>query len=162
MKQRYADLYTYMAGSKNPEYMKMFGSVMTQMMDDTIVSSPAKAEEWIDKLEAIRWNQYLTPKEADAILSRMDPKAPWTRDQWRQAMETFSLPLEEAPHYNRGALYVEMSKMYSDFGETIAEMLGKPLVPTDKDIIAACYKMALKTLKDKDGVYNIRRYFSLM
>ena len=162
LKQRYADLYTYMAGSKNPEYMKMFGSVMTQMMDDAIVASPAKAEEWIDRLEAIRWQQYLTPKEADAILARMDPKAPWTRDQWRQAMETFSLPLEEAPCYNRCALYVEMSKIYSDFGDTIAEMLGKPIAPTDKDIIAACYKMALKTLKDKDGVYSIRRYFSLM
>lgn len=40
-------------------------------------------------------------------------------------------------------------------------MLGKPLSPTDKDIISACYKMALKTLKDKDGVYSIRRYFGL-
>ena len=59
------------------------------------------------------------------------------------------------------AIWVEMSKMYSDFGDEIAALLGKPLVPTDPDIISACYKMALKTLKDKDGVYNIRKYFSL-
>jgi len=38
-------------------------------------------------------------------------------------------------------------------------MLGKPLSYTDKDIITACYKMALKNLKDKDGVYDIRKYF---
>jgi hypothetical protein len=76
-------------------------------------------------------------------------------------MADFGLPLEEQPCYNRCALFVEMSKMYSDFGDEIAAMLGKPLAPTDKDIIAACYKMALKTLKDKDGIYNIRRYFSV-
>ena len=62
---------------------------------------------------------------------------------------------------NKCALYVEMSKIYSDFGDNIAEMLGKPLAPTDKDIIAACYKMALKTLKDKDGIYDIRKYFNV-
>ncbi len=51
--------------------------------------------------------------------------------------------------------------IYSDFGDNIAEMLGKTLVPTDKDIIAACYKMTLKTLKDKDGIYDIRKYFNV-
>ena len=39
--------------------------------------------------------------------------------------------------------------------------LGKPLSASDKDIIAACYKMALKNLKDKDGIYDIRKYFSV-
>jgi len=52
-----------------------------------------------------------------------------------------------------------MNKMYSDFGDEIAGLLGRPLVANDKDIISACYKMALKTLRDKDGVYNIREYF---
>ena len=41
----------------------------------------------------------------------------------------------------------------------IAALLGKPLSPSDKDIISACYKMALKNLKDKDGIYDIRKYF---
>ena len=52
-----------------------------------------------------------------------------------------------------------MHKVYSDFGEEIASLLGKPLTATDKDIISACYKMALKNLKDKDGMYDIRKYF---
>jgi hypothetical protein len=89
----------------------------------------------------------------------MDPKAPWSRDTWKGAMESFGLPLEEMPSYNRCALWVEMNKIYSDFGEEIASLLGKPLSPSDKEIISACYKMALKNLKDKDGVYNIRKYF---
>lgn len=161
LRDRYLGLYDYMATSRDPKNMKAFGSVMTQMMDVMLQKMPAEAEEMIDKLESIKWHQYLTPKEADAILAKMDPKAPWTREQWKTAMADFGLPFEEQPCYNRCALFVEMSKMYSDFGDEIAALLGKPLSPTDKDIIAATYKMALKTLKDKDGIYNIRRYFSL-
>jgi len=161
LRDRYLGLYDYMAASRDPKNMKAFGSVMTQMMDVMLQKMPAEAEEMIDKLESIKWHQYLTPKEADAILAKMDPKAPWSRDVWQKAMADFGLPLEEHPCYNRDAAFVEMSKMYSDFGDEIAALLGKPLSPTDKDIIAATYKMALKTLKDKDGVYDIRRYFSL-
>ena len=162
LKDRYMGLYNYMAQSRDPKNMKAFGSVMTEMMDVMLQKMPSEAEDMIDKLEAIKWHQYLTPKEAEMIVAKMDPKGPWSRDMWKQTMESFGLPLEEPPYYNRCALWTEMNKMYSDFGDEIAGLLGKPLTPTDKDIIAACYKMALKTLKDKDGVYSIRRYFGLM
>lgn len=159
MKDRYTGLYDYMAQSQDPKNMKAFGCVMTEMMDWLMANKPEVAEEMIDKLEAIKWHQYLTPKEAEKILANMDPKAPWPRDQWKSVMEGFGLPLEEAPFYNRAALLVEMNKIYSDYGDEIAALLGKPLQPTDKDIISACYKMALKNLKDKDGIYDIRKYF---
>lgn len=161
LKDRYTGLYDYMANSRDPQNMKAFGCVMTKMMDWLIANKPDVAEEMIDKLEAIKWNQYMTRKEAENIIARMKPDAPWKYDAWKSAMESFDLPLEDAPYYNRCALWVEMNKMYSDFGEEIASLLGKPLSPTDKDIIAACYKMALKTLRDKDGVYDIRAYFGL-
>lgn len=159
LKDRYTGLYDYMASSKEPKNMKTFGCVMTSMMDYLIQNKTDVAEEMIDQLESIKWHQYLTPKEADRIVAGMDPKAPWQRDQWKAAMESFGLPLEDAPFYNKYALWVEMNKVYSDFGDEIAALLGIPLTPTDKDIISACYKMALKTLRDKDGVYNIRKYF---
>jgi len=159
LRDRYLGLYDYMATSRDPKNMKAFGSVMTQMMDVMLQKMPAEAEEMIDKLEAIKWRQYLTPKEAEKIVAGMDPKAPWSRDTWKGAMESFGLPLEEMPAYNRCALWVEMNKIYSDYGEEIASLLGKPLSPSDKDIISACYKMALKNLKDKDGIYDIRKYF---
>lgn len=161
LKEKYSELYNMMAQSQNPKNMKVFGNVMTEMMDVMIQKMPTEAEEMIDKLEAIKWRQYLTPREAETIVSKMDPKAPWSREAWKNTMESFGLPLEEQPAYNRCALWVEMNKIYSDFGENIAELIGKTLVPTDKDIIAACYKMALKNLKDKDGVYNIRKYFGV-
>jgi hypothetical protein len=161
LKDRYTGLYDYMANSRDPNNMKAFGCMMTAMMDYLIQTKPDVAEEMIDKLEAIKWRQYLTPKEAERIVSNMDPSGPWSRDTWKKTMESFGLPIEDAPHYNRCALWVEMNKMYSDFGDEIASLLGKPLSPTDKDIIAACYKMALKTLRDKDDVYDIRAYFGL-
>ncbi len=161
LKERYSGLYNEMAVSGEKKNMEVFGHVMTEMMDLLIQKMPGEAEEMIDKLESIRWRQYLTPKEAQKIVDGMDPKAPWPREQWKAAMESFGLPLEEQPCYNRCALWVETNKMYSDFGDNIADLLGKPLSPSDKDIISATYKMALKTLKDKDGVYDIRRYFGL-
>ncbi len=161
LKEKYSELYSMMAQSQNPKNMKVFGNVMTEMMDVMIQKMPTEAEEMIDKLEAIKWRQYLTPREAETIVSKMDPKGPWSREAWKSTMESFGLPLEEQPAYNRCALWVEMNKIYSDFGENIAELIGKTLSPTDKDIIAACYKMALKNLKDKDGVYNIRKYFGV-
>ncbi|MBP5425121.1 MAG: hypothetical protein J6Y33_03495 [Prevotella sp.] len=159
MKERYDALYDYMAQSRDPKNMKAFGCVMTEMMDWLVDNKPDVAEEMIDKLEAVRWHQYLTPKEAERIVAGMDPKAPWSRDAWKGAMESFGLPLEDAPYYNRCALWTEMNKIYSDFGEEIAALLGRPLSPSDGDIIGACYKMALKNLKDKDGMYDIRKYF---
>lgn len=155
-------LYNKMASSHEVAYMAVFGNVHKEMFAWMAANKPDVAEEMLMKLEAINWNQYLTPKEADAIIAKMDPKAPWSRDVWKQAMDSLGLSIEQQPCYNRCALYVEMNKMYSDFGDEIAALLGKPLVATDKDIITACYKMALKTLKDKDGIYNIRAYFGLM
>ena len=159
MKDRYTALYDYMAQSRDPKNMKAFGCVMTEMMDFLIQMKPDVAEEMIDKLESIKWQQYLTPKEAEKVISNMDPKAPWTREQWKNTMEAFGLPMEEWPHFNKCALWVEMNKIYSDFGEEIAALLEKTQSPADKDNIAACYKMAMKNLKDKDGIYNIRKYF---
>lgn len=161
MKEKWLVLYDEIIESGDEEKMAVLGSMVKRMMSWYIENESDIAQECLDMLEAVRWNNYLTQREAEKILSAMEPKAPWTRDQWKAAMTEFGLELSHEPYYNSCALWVEMNKMYSDFGETIAELLGKPLAPTDKDIIAACYKMALKTLQDKDGVYNIRSYFGL-
>lgn len=161
MKKEFYELYDMMAMSHDVKNMQTFGNVHKEMMEWLIQSNPSKAEEWIDKLESIRWKNYLCPKEAQKIVDGMVPKAPWSKDVWKNAMTQLGLPMEEEPYYNSCALWVEMNKMYSDFGEEIASLLKKPLNPTDNDIITACYKMALKTLKDRDEVYAIRKYFNV-
>ena len=159
MKQEFLELYDMMANQHDVKYMRVFGDVHKEMMDWFIANKPELAQEWLDKLEAIKWHQYLTPKEAEKIVAGMDPAGPWSRDTWKKAMESFGLPMEDAPYYNSCAIWVEMNKIYSDFGAEIAALIGKPLSPTDKDIISACYRLALKNLRDKDGVYEIRKYF---
>ena len=103
LKDRYSGLYNEMATSGNQRNMEVFGHVMTETMDYLIQNKPDVAEEMIDKLESIRWKQYLTPKEAQKIVDA---------------------------------------------------------IPADV-IVPAMHRMALDLLKDKDGVYDIRRYFGL-
>ena len=162
MKSRYDSLYDFMASSREQKNMEAFGHVMTEMMDYLIQTKPDVAEEMIDKLESIRWKQYLTQREAETIIENMVPKAPWKREVWLQAMAKLGLQTEEQPYYNRCALWAEMNKQYSDHGGSVAELLGTTLtaIPVET-IVPAMYHMAIDLLRDKDGVYDIRKYFSL-
>lgn len=155
MKEKYWSLYEYMANSKNPENMKTFGRVMSAMVEDMIQSNPSKAEEYIGRLESVKWNNYLTQNEADRIVSMMEPKAPWSREQWKQAMQQSGYPLEEWPCYNRCALWVTMNMIMSDSSETITEFID------DANLFEFVYKLAVSKLKDADGRFMIRQYFGV-
>lgn len=155
LKERYWGLYELMANSKKPENMKMFGRVMTQMMEDMIQTSPAKAEDYIDRLEAIKWRNYLTPKEAEAIIVKMEPKAPWSREQWSATMQQYGYELEEEPCYNRCALWVTMNMIMSDSSETIGRYVE------NANLFKIVHDLAVDKLTDKDGVFDIRKYFGV-
>ena len=163
MKEQYEMLYDYMAQSRDPKNMKAFGRVMTEMMNWLIANKPDVAEEMIGKLEAIKWHQYLTHKEAENIIARMNPSAPWKYDVWQAAMTKLGIPMEEQPYYNACALWAEMNKQYSDHAQSLADKVWKkPLntIPAD-DVVSAIHALAIDVLQDKDGVYNIRSYFGL-
>lgn len=155
MRDKYWSLYEYMANSKKPENMKAFGRVMTQMMEDMIYNSPTKAEEYINKLESIKWDNYLTATEAEKIVAAMEPKAPWSREQWRVAMEQHGYLLEEWPCYNRCALYVTMNMIMSDSSATIGKYVAS------EDLFKLVHDVAVDKLKDADGKFNIRAYFEV-
>lgn len=161
LKQKYHALYEYMATSNKTEYMMLFGTVMNEMMDWMIENKSEAATEWVEKLCSIKWHNYLTRKEAEHIVSEMQPKAPWNYNTWLSAMESFGLKTEEEPCYNSYALWVAMNMEYSDSGESIAELMNMPLaeIPAEK-IVKATHRFALDKLKDKDGVFCIRKYFS--
>lgn len=163
LKERFDELYSMMSASTEVENMRLFGSVMRKMMGDMIEVHPAEAEEYIDTLEAMKWNNYLTHKEAEKIVAGMKPKAPWSWQTWVQAMESFGIKTEEIPYYNPYALWVAMNMVYSDNAETLAEKVWeKPLaeIPTEK-LVSVMNALALDYLKDKDGVFNIRKYFDV-
>lgn len=155
LKARYTQLYDQMATSNDVKNMQVFGRVMTSIMDWLIESKPTEAEEFICQLESIRWRNYLTVKEADRIVDGMSPSAPWTREKWLAAMRQHELPVEHVPSYNSYALYTTMCMIMSDSGDTLPKY-----VESDK-LFHAVHDLAVDKLTDKDGVFDVRKYFSV-
>lgn len=155
MKAKYHALYEHMATSKDTDQMKVFGNVMTAMVDDMLNSSPSKAEEYINRLESIKWKNFLTPKEAEKIVDEMNPKAPWSREQWKSAMEQHGYVMEQQPCYNSCALWVVMNMLMSDSGTTLPKY-----VEADK-LFGAVHDLAVDKLKDADGKFMVRDYFGV-
>ena len=162
MKKEFNELYDMMASSSRTEYMRTFGCVMKDMMEWMIQNKPEMADEYIGKLESIRWKNYLTRKEAEKIVSSMSPRAPWSRDAWNQAMDSYGLTKEYEPYYNSCALWVTMNKVYTNSSETIARIMGMEVaeVPQDK-MVKAVYGLALDELCDTDSKVSIRHAYGL-
>ena len=155
MKKKFHELYQTMATSGNPSFMRIFGAVHQEMMEWMIQNKPELAQEWIEKLCSIHWKNYLTPKEADGIVGKMEPKAPWSREQWKQAMAQEGLDLEHAPHYNRCALWVTMNMIMSDSSGTLGKYVE------DVNLFRVVHDLAVDKLRDADGMFNIRSYFGV-
>lgn len=158
---KFDELYGMMASSTNVKYMHTFGDTMRCMMKDMAAKHPELAQEYIDKLCAIKWKNYLTKKEASEIVNGMNPSATWDMQTWLNAMNGLGLETEEKPYYNDYALYVAMNQVVSDRGSTIAKILGKEDVKEigTEHLVKYAHCLALDLLKDKDGVYDIREYF---
>jgi hypothetical protein len=155
LKEKYWNLYEYMANSKNPEYMKIFGGVMTSIVMDMIASSPSKAEEYIDRLEAVKWKNFLTAKEADTIVASMNPKAPWGREQWKAAMTNPGYEREKWPCYNEWALFATMNMIMSDSSNTLTKYVD------NEHLFKFVHDLAVDKLTDQDKKFNVRIYFGL-
>ena len=155
MKNEFYALYNMMANSDKVENMHTFGMVQKEMMEWFIQNKPEAAQEWLYKLESIRWNNYLTPKEAERIVASMEPKAPWSRDQWSTAMQQNGYPLEKEPYYNRCALWVTMSMIMSDSSETIS------LYVNNGNVFKLVHDLAVDKLTDRDGKFSVRKYFGV-
>ena len=155
MKKKFLELYQYMATSENVTYMRAFGNVHKEMMDWMIANKPDLAQEWIEKLCSIKWKNYLTQKEAEKIVSDMDPKAPWSREQWKNVMTQSGFDMGHEPCYNSCALWVTMNMIMSDSSETLKKYVA------EEDMFNFVHDLAVDKLKDKDGVFNIRSYFGV-
>ena len=158
LKKKFDELYNHIVASRDTGKMKMLGWVMKAMMQQTIENHPQLAEEYINVLESVRWDNYLTEQEAEKIIKAMQPAPKWSKAQWEKMMD--GLDLEHYPCYNKCALYVTMCMIDSDDGELITGLLGmNGNTVKEPEYFAAVHKFALNKLKDEDGVFNIRRYF---
>lgn len=104
---------------------------------------------------------YLTEKEASAILNSFknydgstgSPLSMSILDQ----MESQNKCIDNAPYFNKYALFVTMCKFASDQGSII-----KRLVNDDTQAYYnICYEMAVSQLKDNDRPRWVRYYFNL-
>ena len=162
MKKKFTELYQIMATSENVEFMQTFGNVHKEMMNWFISNKPESAEEWLCKLESIKWHNYLTPKEAEKIVTAMKPAAPWSREAWKTTLDKMGIVTHEEPYYNSCALWTTMNMIYSDSAQSIADIIGKPLaeIPAEQ-MVKAVHSLALDKLKDSDHRFHIRPYFGL-
>ena len=163
MKEEFLKLYDYIVNSKDPEKMHVLGQVVKSMMNRFIESYPQWAREYLDTLQAVKWCNYLTTKEAEQIVAKMKPQPLWNRTAWEGMMTNLGLPTQDEPHYNQEALSVTMQMICSDDAETLMSYLGMTDLNNGnrETLFKLVYKLALNRLCDKDKVYNVRKYFKL-
>ena len=154
MKKKFCSMYWDIINSQDESKMKVLGHVMKQAMFKIIESSPSLAKEYLDELEAVNWINYLTAKEAQDILANMDPKPSWSFAKWKDEMGQHEFAVEVEEKYNEYALYITMCMILSDSSNTLLT-----LVPDQKKLFELIYHLALDKLNDKDGKFNIRKYF---
>lgn len=170
LKDSFDRLYVKMAQSKDVSKMKLFGTAFKDMFGEVASSHPEIALAALDFLAAVEYNNYVTKDEAWSVASDFinddtmitgttEPTkgAHWNMDSLKSFLTQKGLPLEEKPYYNWCALWLTTNMIYSDFANVIAEIVGKE----NEKIATACYRMAVKKLKDLDRPSYIREYFDL-
>lgn len=162
MEEEFKELYNYIVQSEDEEKMRVLGQVTKSMMHKFIEGSPKQAREYLDMLQSVKWNNYVTTKEAEEIVAKMSPEPMWSRSMWDNIMSNLDAKTCEEPYYNDNALYVTMCMISSDSGETLKGVIESLGAAVMKDtLFGIIHKLALDKLKDKDGVFNIRWYFDL-
>ena len=148
---------------ENQEDMNIYESVSVDLFAYVAEKNPDFAKKMLDKLCAIKWEQYVSHEEAHKIVSSLHPQAKWSHSTLMQHLEALGLEDEEDGVYNYCALWVVMSAIYSDHAKTLACMLGKQSASevSDEVMVKAIHALALDMLKDKDEYFKVRRYFSL-
>ena len=68
------------------------------------------------------------------------------------------IALDEKPYFNWWALWLTINMVYSDYADTLADLLA---TKDQEKLAVACYKLAIRHLKDPDRAEFIRAYFGL-
>lgn len=166
--KRYHELYNDMATSGNPDKMRVFGNTEQWAFKKMVELSPKTAQYWLDKLEAMYWNNYLSKTEADDIMAKLVNQdgtrgAHWNYDTFKGAVESLGGRMHEAPFFNGYALWAVANMVYSDHAQSIAEDMGykRPMEVPNEKMALSCYRKAVEKLKDTDRPRFVREYFSV-
>jgi hypothetical protein len=112
--------------------------------------------------ESKEYRNYLSAHEASEIVRQMEPQPQWSLRQVLDMLKSAGYATEEPPYFNNYALATTMCMILSDSGQTLQRIIGSPSHPaTNEELLASVYQLAVDKLKDKDGKFNIRKYFYL-
>lgn len=155
---RYSELYKTMATSGNPTMMHIFGEAEKRAFNKMVELSPSYANAWLESLEAVGWNNYLSKSEAESIVAKFKNQdgtigAHWPYDVFRSAVESLGAPMSDEPFFNCWALWATANMLYSDHAASIGAYVPKEEHPK------FFYTMAVEKLKDADRPSFIRAYF---
>lgn len=145
--------------------MERLGEMTKRVMQWLFTYEPSiamQAMALLDDDKEQEYHNYLSRQEANEIVGKMDPEPQWTPETLDKMMDSAGMTTDEPPYFNHWALLATMSMILSDSGETLKEELGSDIRPAKADeILRLVYKLAIDKLKDKDGRFNIRKYFDL-
>lgn len=158
--ERYDELYDIMATSGDTTKMKTFGDAGRWAFQRMLESNPETADAWLQKIEAVDWNNYLTEEEADRIMEGLMNQdgsvgPMWSREQIASAVQGIDGALEARPYYNRCALVVTMNMLASDHMASARKFISEERLPE------FFYQQAQEQLKDIDRPNFIRSYYGL-
>ena len=127
-----------------------------------MVENDERFEHLAELYEGIEeFNNYATEKEARKVVEHFENfdgsrGGKWTNiDVISDELRKFGGLLEEKGHYNKWMMFILLNNAYSDYGG-VAMKLAE-----GKDLVKACYMMALAKLDDRDRNETIREYFGL-
>lgn len=158
--RRYDELYEDMATAKDPKKMMIFGDAEKWIFHEIAKAHPELAEKWLSKLEAGKWNNYLSESEAEHIANKIMNQdgtrgAHWDYDTFKGAVESLGAKMRDEPFYNCYALWIMANALWSDHHKSLSEFVPKEQEPK------VYYLMAVEKLKDVDYPKFIRKYYDL-
>ena len=145
--------------------MQRLGDMTKRVMRWMSVNEPGLAAQAIailDGEENQECRNYLSGHEASEIVRQMEPQPQWSLRQVLDMLGNAGYATDEPPYFNNYALATTMCMILSDSGQTLQRIIGSPSHPsTNEELLASVYQLAIDKLKDKDGKFNIRKYFDL-
>lgn len=164
--QQFFTRYKGIIQGRTEEDMIRLGTMTQRIMQWLCVYEPDIAAQAIDLLDGNEPPQtrrnYLSGHEASEIVRQMEPQPQWPLHQVLDMLKNAGYATDEPPYFNNYALATTMCMILSDSGQTLQRIVGSSSHPaTSEEMLASVYQLALDKLKDKDGRFNIRRYFGL-
>lgn len=156
--EKYDELYAIMANSGDPAKMHIFGEAEKWAFEQMNKTNPDMAKKWLDRIEAVKWDNYLCEASAIAIVSKFVNQdgtmgAKWNYQQVMDAVRAAGGNESEQPYYNSWALFVVMNWIASNSWKTLSTLTTEDKMP------GVVYLLALDYLKDPDEQHFIQRYW---